>query len=378
MPRAGESVPLPLGGRYRSHPYRSAQSCQHPIICPPDARSLKPALAGGTQALWGKCGQPYMRARCDRSCGRCAGASGRPVTVLSSRQAAPCNSSQGDAWVERARANKAWFAGVHGWRLRWSAEQVDPDYAGAWNKLALLRRQLREELNASIGGTSDGWILWLDWDVLITDAGFGLPLDEYEERHVWLALGGDARHVLVPSPDYLRANTGVMLLRVHQWSLALVERLLATGAPRVRRRSALAAQAFVRNLCVGCLDDQAALLVLLREQPDRWRPHTLLERRFPLQSYWADVEGALPAQPPPERNASRPSGRRTPGWPSEARMLRAVHGSWRVPFAVHFAGCQLCSGKLADLNRSGRCAHALERTLAYTEQEHGQGGELAA
>lgn len=58
-------------------------------------------------------------------------------------------------------------------------------------------------------------------------------------------LGGDAKHVLVANPDYLRANTGVMLLRVHPWSLALIDRLLATGAPRVRRRNALAAQVFV-------------------------------------------------------------------------------------------------------------------------------------
>jgi hypothetical protein len=97
------------------------------------------------------------------------------VTVLSSRQAAPCNSSQGEAWVERARANKAQFANVHGWRFRSSAEQLHPDYTGAWNKLSLLRRQLREELAALTDGATGGWILWLDWDVLIIDSGFRLP-----------------------------------------------------------------------------------------------------------------------------------------------------------------------------------------------------------
>ena len=45
-----------------------------------------------------------------------------------------------------------------------------------------------------------------------------------------------------------------------------------------RRRKALEAQAAgVRNLCVGCLDDQAVLLLLLREGPERWRAATLLE-----------------------------------------------------------------------------------------------------
>jgi hypothetical protein len=169
--------------------------------------------------------------------------------------------------------------------------------------------------------------------------------------------------------------------------------------------------------------------MLLREQPDRWRPHTLLERRFSLQHYWEDVEGALPArpssfaQPAPERatdkgnfmlldhphtaahpsarltpeggalldqptsiaqpkpeleagrnsppsnlpSLSHPGAQRIPGWPSEAQMRRAVHGSWCVPFAVHFAGCQLCSGKLTDVNRSARCARAIKKVLAYTE-----------
>ena len=49
-------------------------------------------------------------------------------------------------------------------------------------------------------------------------------------------------------------NSGVMLLRVHNWSLALLERMLRHGRKQARHRHALAAQAVVRNLCSGCLD----------------------------------------------------------------------------------------------------------------------------
>jgi len=167
-----------------------AEPSRRCIDIPPDASAT--CL---DQALWGKCSQPYMRRRCDRSCGRCAAPPGRPVTLLSSRQAAPCNTTAGEGWVASARANKAWFAALHRQRFVWSVEQVDPAYSGAWNKLALLRRHLRQELAA---GAAGGWILWMDWDVIVTDARFELPLAEYEERnymanknialpnHIWL------------------------------------------------------------------------------------------------------------------------------------------------------------------------------------------------
>ena len=50
----------------------------------------------------------------------------------------------------------------------------------------------------------------------------------------------------------------------------------------------------MRNLCVGCLDDQAVLLTLLHGQAERWRAATHFERRFAIQGYWEDYVGALP------------------------------------------------------------------------------------
>eukprot|EP00967_Tisochrysis_lutea_P033640 scaffold40062_cov42-Tisochrysis_lutea.AAC.2 len=318
-------------------------------------------------ALWGKCNEAFMRGHCTRSCGLCESKRHQPVILLSARQAAPCNTSQGEIWVNQARANKQAFAALWGWQMVWSSELVDPSFVGSWNKLTVLRKLLRDELAASSNGSAGGWILWMDWDVMVTDPEFRLPLVEYEERHVWLVLGGDPKHILVASPDYLRANTGLMLLRVHKWSLALVERMLSKGAPHVKRKNALEAQESVRNLCYGCFDDQAALLVLLREQPERWRPHIQLERRFHIQSYWEDIEGAFPRQAKSVTSSTKWPARRIPGWPSEARLLRPVHGHWPVPFAVHFAGCQLCSGKLTDADRLRRCVRTFESVARYAQ-----------
>ena len=67
---------------------------------------------------------------------------------------------------------------------------------------------------------------------------------------------------------------------------------------------------------------------------------------IPTQVYWGDAARALPLQmsileskgtmPLQSLNAARLPPLRQP-----------IFGSWRVPLAVHFAGCQLCSGKVS-------------------------------
>ena len=131
--------------------------------------------------------------------------------------------------------------------------------AGAWNKLMLLQLHMRAALrednatSAAPGGADQGgglrattskWLLWMDWDVVVTDLGFELPLEEYEERGVRLVVGGDPS--VLEEPDYLKLNTGVMLLRVHPWSLRLLSAMLYLGRPALRRENALQAQSVVR------------------------------------------------------------------------------------------------------------------------------------
>lgn len=225
------------------------------------------------------------------------------------------------------------------------------------------------------------------WDVVFTDLAHTLPLDEYEARGARLVLGGDPSAIAggeqgtERKSDYLKLSTGVMALRVHPWSLALLSRLLAAGGSsrRARTRRALEIQAFVANLCIGCIDDQAVLLELLHREGHRWRRHTFLERRYLLQGYWEEYADQLPIEPyaadgvaPAISEAG--SERLLPLPLREAQALplaslrQRVHGSTRVPLSVHFAGCQLCSGK-AEAERAARCWPAFRRVLRFAEDQ---------
>ena len=167
--------------------------------------------------------------------------------------------------------NHAEYARQHGMQSTWSSALVDAAYDGAWNKMAFLQKVLRSELTKS----ETDWLLWVDWDAIFTDMAFELPLEEYEQRRLRLVIGGDPSAIgggPQQRADYLKANTGVMLLRVHNWTLSLVSRMLSRGGrtKAQRRKHALAIQQNVANLCVGCIDDQAVLLEALQTEPSRW------------------------------------------------------------------------------------------------------------
>lgn len=336
------------------------------------------------QAIWGKCNEDFMAGRCDKSCARCSSSARtealKRLLVVSARQAAPCTSPDGDAWVMRAQQNKAEYARVHGMSLSWTSAQVDPQYDGAWNKLGLLMRIMNQSLerrtsravatNGSNRHDAVGseWLLWVDWDIVFTDLSFVLPLEEYESLGVRLVLGGEPKGVY-EDVDYLKLNTGMMLLRVHSWSLALLRRMLEVGRKTARRRHALDAQRVVKNLCIGCIDDQAVLLMLLHDQPTRWKGPTLLERRYMLQGYWEDYEEALPISATAQ-TADGPGfvPLRLVGAPRLPPLKKAVFGREHVPFSIHFAGCQLCSGKAAP-ERARRCWPAFRRTVRFAEDQ---------
>ena len=47
-----------------------------------------------------------------------------------------------------------------------------------------------------------------------------------------------------------------------------------------------------------------------------------------------------------------------------------------MPFSIHFAGCQLCSGK-ADAERAARCWPAFRETVRFAEDQATQPWGLA-
>ena len=68
--------------------------------------------------------------------------------------------------------------------------------------------------------------------------------DSHEDRSIVVELSALVRAVetsphvgkgVFDDADYLKLNTGVMLLRVHGWTLALLERMLHVGRKATRR-----------------------------------------------------------------------------------------------------------------------------------------------
>lgn len=300
--------------------------------------------------------------------------------------------------------------------------------------------------------------------MVFTDLALELPLEEYERRGLRIVLGGDPSAVGggAPRADYLKANSGVMLLRVHEWTAALVRRMLARGGRTraQRRRHALEIQQHVQNLCNGCIDDQGARRVvsnprhrrrrgsdgsrrLMRRRvrprarrcacaagcpcpcvraagcsqrsraaraaaPREPRPsrraanprpaaralrscvastewpargslrwqlarHALLERRYLMQGHWEDFHPAIPlelsreAPAAPHAASTTPTPLRRLDAPPLPPLRRKVFGLADVPLAVHFAGCQLCSGKAPE--KAGACWPAFRRVLRFAEEQ---------
>ena len=124
----------------------------------------------------------------------------------------------------------------------------------------------------------------------------------------------------------------------------------------------------------------------LLHQADRWRAATHFERRFSIQGYWEDYVGALPNASPVAPIDSTVGPGAAVGTtvrrgadaaaaaaveqvsPPAPRLSRPVFGRWRVPFSLHFAGCQLCSGK-ADAARMARCWPAFRETVRFAEDQ---------
>ena len=98
----------------------------------------------------------------------------------------------------------------------------------------------------------------------------------------------------------------------------------------------------------GVVSDQSTIVYLLYTPPALWRAQTLLEKRFALNGHWQQYYGRLV--------------------PGSLQLSSAIWGTDRVPFIMHFAGCQLCSGR-TDAHYANRdeCLDAMAQSLNYAE-----------
>ena len=274
------------------------------------------------------------------------------VLIVTAEQPTECSTTAAQWLGARAMRNRLQYAQEHAYKLYWSTDIVDPDYKGIqenamWNKPALLAKLLNNSLTAGVE-----WLLWIDSDAIFTDMSFELPLDEYVDKGYHLVLWGEPRMVNVTAeaaPSYFGINAGVLLLRNSAWTRDFLARILEAGedvaASTAQQRTVMKGWEREED---GVVSDQSTIVYLLYTQPELWRAQTLLEKRFALNGHWQQYYGRLV--------------------PGSLQLSSAIWGTDRVPFIMHFAGCQLCSGR-TDAHYANRdeCLDAMAQSLNYAE-----------
>jgi hypothetical protein len=132
------------------------------------------------------------------------------VTGISPRE---CKAESGDHITLLSVKNKQDYARLHGYEFYLSAHQSDPQLKGAWNKVALVRDLLQQNPDVE-------WVVWMDYDALIIDMEFQLPLNRYIGRD--FVLWGQAEELFEVGDAHMGLNTGVFLIRNSEWSIAML------------------------------------------------------------------------------------------------------------------------------------------------------------
>ena len=277
------------------------------------------------------------------------------VLLVTSEQPQECSTATAQWLNGRAMRNRLNYAQRHGWKLFWWTDTVDPDYAGIkenamWNKPMLLYKLLNSNITSGIE-----WLFWIDSDAIFMDMDFSLPLDEYEQLGYNLVLWGETKMVDADdqhdqAPSYFGLNAGVMLMRNNDWTRAFLRRILDAG-DNIEGSTAVQG-AVLKGMCDRAYDcvvsDQSTIVYLLSQEPDKWRNQTLLEKRFALNGHWQQYAGHLVS--------------------GSLKLKDSIWRSDRVPYIMHFAGCQLCSG-LTDAHYANwdACRDAMGEALNHVE-----------
>jgi len=309
------------------------------------------------------------------------------VLMVTAEQPMECSTATAQWLGARSMRNRLTYCQRHRWQLYWNTDTVDPTYAGIvenpmWNKVrgfsafmgcpsSRLRQPalLAKLLNSSITEGVE-WLFWIDSDAIIMDIDFALPLDQYERDNISLVLWGEPRMVDEPyraAPSYFGLNAGVMLMRNNDWTRRFLGEILKAGAD-VSRATETQRQV-IKGFCDRAYDcvasDQSTIVYLLHTQAELWRKETLFEKRcargcagrrrgpltrrsFTMNGHWQEYAGHLVS--------------------GSLRLQDSIWSSDRVPFVMHFAGCQLCSGKTdAHYANWDACRVALGEALSHVE-----------
>ncbi|GAQ83721.1 Galactosyl transferase [Klebsormidium nitens] len=280
------------------------------------------------------------------SAGRNSGekrARGEKLMLVTGVEARPCTTRRGSEIALKGLKNKIDYARLHKWPLWYSMELLDEAYDLYWMKYPLLKSLMRAHADVE-------WFMWVDSDAFFTDMAFEVPLDKYKEHN--LVLTGKRKDV-VENPHWLGLNAGIFLMRNCDWSVRLMDALMAIGEKGIVRNSS----AFLLNDVVAGraeasddwpADDQCTLIYLLSTQAHLWGDMTFLDEEIHYHSWWVDTLERLPQL-------------------VQGNGVTGPEGKW--PFISHFTGCKFCHQQFGDDTRYDTCLENFDRIYHFANDQ---------
>ncbi|CAF1356510.1 unnamed protein product [Didymodactylos carnosus] len=215
----------------------------------------------------------------------------------------PCKTSIGDYVNLQSFLNKLQYSELKGYESEFNAIQVDREMNGPWNKVALIKKLLKERQNE--------WIMWVDSDALIVNMSFDIPFDRYVGYN--LVIWGLDDLLYKKGDPFNGINTGVFLIRNCDWSREFIELIDSFGKKDGRIKEDLL-EKYLNKYLWGLFEQNAFCYVL--KNYEIYKNKTFLETTYDLNGFWK----------------------------------QAFHKLEWNPFILHFAGCQFCSGSNNSLD----------------------------
>lgn len=225
------------------------------------------------------------------------------VLLVTGVSPSPCKAPAGDHITSLSIKNKQDYARLHGYDFYVSNQQVDKNLTGAWNKVALVRDLLHDHREYE-------WIMWIDYDALIVDMKFQLPLERYVGFD--FVLWGQKKELFELGDAHMGLNTGVFLIRNTDWARSLFTEVGKYGVENGKLYEK-EMEAGLSHYDWALFDQNGFAYVLKHWQPERSIDVVFLEGSYTLNGYWKD-------------------------WPTQK-----MKGP-KKPFIKHYMGCQFCSG----------------------------------
>lgn len=103
-----------------------------------------------------------------------------PVLIAFSLAPQMCSFSIGEEIYRQSFLNRHLYASLKSYDLLFNRRQPYKNITGNYNKIAVLHEIL---INETLKDKRDQheWIFWMDYDVIINDMSFNIPLERYKE-----------------------------------------------------------------------------------------------------------------------------------------------------------------------------------------------------